>query len=414
MKKQLYIIGVAGQELSHKGQQLLALCPHIFATERFGPLIPEGSILHTITPLATQIQKMKVLIEKTDIAILASGDPLYYGIVRTLLRHFPAERLHIVPSLSSIQQAAARFRLPWDDARLLSLHGRETQHLPGLFLAQEKSIALTDATYCPNRIAREILRYLETIEAAEEARYWQVCVAEDIGMDTEKLFFGTLEECADSIFSPLNVFALLRREQPEKLPFALGLTEEDIQHSRGLITKREVRAATIHALQLPQTGVFWDIGAGSGSIAIEAARLNPELVVYAVEHKEEERVNIRANIRRFRCYNIIPVAGHAPEILVELPAPNRIFVGGSSGTLADIIDLAGKRLAENGRIVINGVISKTVDTVPKLLTRYGFSWESSRLEVIRENSRDGRQQFNPITIFTGEKERHTLCNGPFS
>ena len=126
-------------------------------------------------------------------------------------------------------------------------------------------------------------------------------------------------------------------------PDALGLTEDEVVHSRGLITKSEVRAATIHQLRLPKTGVFWDVGAGSGSISIEAARSHPELTLFAIEHKMEEIANIKANIRKFGCYNIIPVFGKAPEELTDLPAPDRIFVGGSSGTLSAIAEIAKNR-----------------------------------------------------------------------
>ncbi len=122
-------------------------------------------------------------------------------------------------------------------------------------------------------------------------------------------------------------------------PYQFGLTEDSIQHSRGLITKNEVRAATLHQLQLPRKGVFWDIGAGSGSLSIEAARANPHLTVYAIEHKEEELENIKNNIVKFGCYNIVPIFGRAPEALVALPDPDRVFIGGSSGSLPDIVAL---------------------------------------------------------------------------
>ncbi len=408
-EKKIYILGIASPEITNKQQALLKRCSHLFTADRFRSLAPAGVEIHPITPLTKQLKAIGELLKNDNIAVFASGDPLYYGIVRTLLRHFSAEQLHISPALSSIQRAAALFSIPWDDARLLSLHGRKTLHLPGLFLRHNKNLALTDSTYSPDFICSEILHYFQQIEENDEAREWQAFVAEDIGADSQKIFCGTLEQCAARRFSPLNVFALVRKTPFKETDFSFGLSEQDIQHSRGLITKKEVRAATLHALRLPgKQGVFWDVGAGSGSISIEAARLNPELTIYAIEHKEEEIANIKANIRRFRCYNIIPVAGHAPEALAALPDPDSIFVGGSSGMLAEITAIAKERLpanTSNGRLVINGVgITKTVETAKKTLTAHDFLWESSEVGVTRISSIGEKQKFNPITIFAGWKK----------
>ncbi len=154
-------------------------------------------------------------------------------------------------------------------------------------------------------------------------------------------------ETSKQKFSALNILCLLVPKIPDNktCSYGFGLTEDSIEHSRGLITKNEVRAATLHQLQLPAEGIFWDVGAGSGSLSIEAARSNPQLTVYAIEHKEEEIDNIKNNIVKFDCYNIVPVFGKAPESLVHLPDPNRVFIGGSSGSLPGIVELLDKRLS---------------------------------------------------------------------
>ncbi len=185
--------------------------------------------------------------------------------------------------------------------------------------------------------------------------------------------------------------------------FCFGLTEDEISHSRGLITKNEVRAVTLHQLQLPRQSIFWDIGAGSGSISIEAARTNPRLTVYAVEHKEEELHNIKENIRRYGCFNVIPVSGRAPEVLANLPAPDRVFIGGSSGSLADIVRLVAGRLTADGRLVINGVIKKTITTAPQYMREAGFTVTRSVINVSRKSKNNTVQNFNPITIMAGTR-----------
>ncbi|MBM9520620.1 precorrin-6y C5,15-methyltransferase (decarboxylating) subunit CbiE [Desulforhopalus vacuolatus] len=403
MEHNIIVIGIATLELSPGQQRLLEGCCAVFGTPRFKALA--GNIeYYPITPLKEAITAIASARKLGNVAVFASGDPLFYGIGRTLMRNFPRQILQFAPSLSSIQRAAALFRLPWEDARLLSLHNRNCDHLPGLLLSHHKSILLTDSTNSPRHIATRLLDYLEKIDFIIEAAAWRVCIAEDIGSKKEKIFTGTLAECATQKFAPLNVFCLYREEaEPQTCPCAFGLTEEEIHHSRGLITKSEVRAATLHALRLPRHGIFWDVGAGSGAVSIEAARINPQLTVFAVEHKEEEIANIKANIRRFRCFNIVPVFGRAPQALAGLPTPNRIFVGGSSGALEDIVKTAAEFLPEDGRIVINGVLAKTVETAPLLLTTHSFTVESARLSVTRVDHAGKTTEFNPITITTGIK-----------
>jgi precorrin-6Y C5,15-methyltransferase (decarboxylating) len=230
-------------------------------------------------------------------------------------------------------------------------------------------------------------------------------VAENIGLENEKIFCGNLLEGSKHSFSLLNVLCLLVPSLPDNSSYnyRFGLTEDSIQHSRGLITKSEVRAATLHQLQLPMDGILWDIGAGSGSLSIEAARANPGLTVYAIEHKAEELENIKNNIVKFRCYNIVPVFGRAPEALDQLPKPDRVFIGGSSGSLPEIIELLDRRLNNDGRLVVNGVIEKTVQVTPELMKKYGFTVTSSVIKVSRTEA-DGRTlDFNPITIMTGTR-----------
>jgi len=248
-------------------------------------------------------------------------------------------------------------------------------------------------------LAAELLAYLTLI--GDKTLDCQVLVAENIGSGNQRLFRGSLAAAAKENFPLLNVMGLLvARIDPAG---SFGLREDEIQHSRGLITKDEVRAVTLHKLQLPSRGVLWDVGAGSGSIALEAARLNPDLIIYAIEKKAEELANIKANIRRFGCFNIIPVAGLAAEVLADLPRPQRIFVGGNGGQLAAIIKTAGQRLPDGGRIVVNGVIQPTIKAVPLLLTEHGFSVTMTEMKITRTDETDELVVLNPITIMVGSK-----------
>jgi precorrin-6Y C5,15-methyltransferase (decarboxylating) len=400
----LFILGIADSILSAEQERILAKCSLIVGTNRFMELAAHLPCrCMAITPLTAALDSIRTALQEGNVAVLASGDPLFYGIGRRLLAEFTEDTVQVYPALSSIQRACALFKIPWDDAKITSLHGRNSSHIPGLLLSNEKNLILTDTANSPDRIASQLLDYLRMIGETVLPDTIKMLVAEDLGLESEKLFRGNLQEGSKQRFSALNILCLLVPNSSANSAYRFGLTEDSIQHSRGLITKNEVRAATLHQLQLPAKGVFWDIGAGSGSLSVEAARSNPELTVYAIEHKAEELDNIKNNIVKFRCYNIVPVFGRAPEALVHLPDPNRVFIGGSSGSLPDIVDLIDKRLDSDGRLVINGVIEKTVQVAPELMNRHGFTVTSSVLKITRTEP-DGRiLDFNPITIMTGTR-----------
>ncbi|MBW2683083.1 MAG: precorrin-6y C5,15-methyltransferase (decarboxylating) subunit CbiE [Deltaproteobacteria bacterium] len=387
-------------------QKIVKKCSLLVATRRLRDMATDFSVnIQSIAPLEQAITAIRSTLPTGNVAVLASGDPLFYGIGRRLLAEFDKKRIEIHPSLSAIQRACALFKTPWDDAVIVSLHGRQSMHIPGLLLQNEKTIVLTDRNNSPKTIAIKILEYLQAINHSSFTDKISLSVAENIGLQDEKVFSGTLEKTAKTVFSPLNILCLqLSLLQSQGLTsFGLGLTEDEISHSRGLITKNEVRAVTIHKLRLPGQGVLWDIGAGSGSISIEAARANPHLTLYAIEHKEEELNNIKANIRRFGCFNVIPVFGRAPEVLTNLPAPNRVFIGGSSGSLAEIVQLIANQLEPDGRLVINGVIEKTITEAPRYMRDAGFAVSRSVVKVSRTSQNGETQNFNPITIIAGTR-----------
>lgn len=402
----IYIIGISECVLSQSQRKLVEKCSLLVATGRLREMAADFSgRIRSVTPLDQAITEIRSSLTTGNVAVLASGDPLFYGIGRRLLAEFGNEQIEILPALSAIQRACALFKIPWDDAVIESLHGRQSVHIPGLLLQNEKTIVFTDQNNSPQIIAVKINKYLQSIGDIDLIEKITFSVAENIGLPNENVFTGSLEETTKINFSPLNILYLqLPHLQAQKqTSFCFGLTEDEISHSRGLITKNEVRAVTLHQLQLPRQSIFWDIGAGSGSISIEAARTNPRLTVYAVEHKEEELHNIKENIRRYGCFNVIPVSGRAPEVLANLPAPDRVFIGGSSGSLADIVRLVAGRLTADGRLVINGVIKKTITTAPQYMREAGFTVTRSVINVSRKSKNNTVQNFNPITIMAGTR-----------
>ena len=398
----IIVIGVGPGGLDREQRQRISACRAVVASQRLTPLV-EGLVreILPVTPLPAMLDDLAAALAGGDVAVLASGDPLFFGIGRTLIRRFGRRRIMFHPALSAVQLACARFRVPWDDMVFLSLHGREAGELAARILPYPRVMLFTDHRNTPDRVAATLLQTLEALDDRRRIDSLRLRVAENLGLADERLTSGSLAEIAASRFGPLNMLLI---EQEGRFPvsgFAPGLTEAEIIHSRGLITKDEVRAVLLHRLRLPRQGVFWDVGAGSGSVSVEAARSCPDLRVLAVERRAGEQENIRANIVRHRVYNLCLVPGEAPGVLAELPDPDRIFIGGSGGRLREIIAACAGRLRPGGRLVVNAVLAATAGEAPRWLAENGLAVDIRRLQVERKEEMDRDwQKLNPITIIT--------------
>ena len=409
---EILIFGVCGDQLPDGQRKLIQGCSAVVVSKRHTPLL-DGINIHkiAIAPVREMVFALAVALEQGDVAVLASGDPLFFGIGRTMIERFGADRVRTFPALSAVQLACARFKLPWDDLVLVSLHGRDPGDLAGRILPHHRVMLFTDHRNSPDQIAGQLLSVLQKHGDTARLSRIRVRVAENLGLSGERLTTGKLADIAQQRFSPLNMM-LVEQVEPEEdaqqsatTPNCVfGLQENEIIHSRGLITKDEIRAVILHRLRLPGNGVLWDVGGGSGSISIEAARLCPDLQVYTIEQKQEGQENIRANIVRFNLYNIHLIHGQAPEVLVDLPDPDRIFIGGSNGLLAEIIYPCADRLADNGRLVVSAVLKKTAEQAPQLMAKNGLDVDVRTIAVTRKTGLGQPEiRLNPITIITGTK-----------
>lgn len=383
-------------------QSSVALVASTRLYEKITTLFPEELIPPQIpvVPLDTALQRIKDSLHAGDVTVLASGDPLFFGIGRKLIDVFPEIEMRISPALSSMQLAFSRFQLPWDDAHFVSLHGRSLENLTPRLLRWPKVFVLTDRQNSPDTIARQLL----TECGKENTTGIEIHVGEHLGFATERLVSGSLEEISTKSFVDPNVMILVNRTPSRAAEPIFGLQESEICHSRGLITKNEVRTASIHSLRLPREGVLWDVGAGSGSVGLEVARLFPGIRVFAIEKEEEQWQHIETNRKRFAAWNLELVKGMAPVALHSLPHPTRIFVGGSGGNLEEILDLCVARLLPGGVVVVNAVIESTAAQAPEILYGQGLHVEIRELAVQRYSYPEGeRQQYNPIKIIVGTK-----------
>ena len=406
----LYLIGVesSGAFPDTRSLERIHNCRALVLSKRhqalLSPLLNDLPAIRLIpiAPVQDALEQAARELTHGDVVVLASGDPLFFGIGRTLLQFFSPDRITIHPALSSMQLTFSRFKIPWDDAKFLSLHGRETVNLAATLLIHAKIFLFTDRHFSPDRIARSLLTECGSGINSEYILH----VAENLGMNDERLHTGTLAEIAEQTFTPLNTMILMRiKASPSSMVPCFGLMEDEIMHSRGLITKNEVRAASLHGLRLPRQGVLWDLGAGSGSVGLEAARLFPELQVFAVEKEEEQVKNIQKNRDHFQAWNLKLFKGSALEILKDLPSPDRVFIGGSGGQLRAIIDHAAERLSPGGRIVVNAVLEKTAQNAPAYLHAQGLDVTLSEIKVTRRcYPEQNNQTMHPITIIVGRKK----------
>ncbi len=364
----------------------------------------------SVVPLLDCFSSMRSIVKEDDVVVLASGDPLFFGIGRRILDEFPEYEVSVVPAVSSMQLACARFTIPWDDAVFISLHGRNWDDFAVRVLSHHKTVLLTDSVNNPAAVAAKLSRECGTLITESITCH----IGERLGMPEERLFSGTLHEVAESKFSDPNVMILLNPAyhsgRKESRPL-FGLQEKEICHSRGLLTKNEVRAAAIHALRFTGEGVFWDVGAGSGSVGLEVSRMFPALTVLSIEKEKEQWKNIDSNIKKFKALNMTLIKGAAPDALYSLAAPDRVFVGGSGGNLRAILGYCAERLKSGGVIVVNAVIEKTAQLAPKVLSEMGFSIEIREVTVSRYRYPSvDRQQFNPITIIVASRALKEIVN----
>jgi precorrin-6Y C5,15-methyltransferase (decarboxylating) len=349
----------------------------------------------SIVPLDDCFAMLEKYRDAPGIIILTSGDPLFYGLGKRLQKRFSDWQISYFPAVSYMQSCFAHFGIHWDDAHFLSLHGRPLANIEQKLYCP-KLFIFTDPQNTPDKVAD----YLRERLSASQAEARRIFVGEGIGSDNEKFSEGTIEEtCARTYGQPNSMIVIDQGFEKGDETTRFGLTEEEIEHSRGLITKSEIRAAVLHRLRLPESGIFWDVGAGSGSISLEASRLSPSLSVYAVEKKEEELANILANVTRYQCRNVVIVPGEAPEVLGQLPAPDCVFIGGSGGRLEDILEFLATAVRDETPIVMTAVLAKTARQAPEILNRHNFIVDISTIEVTRHAYPETtRLELNPIHI----------------
>ncbi len=322
--------------------------------------------------VGTDFAEMEAVIaEHPDrrIVVLAGGDPLFYGMARYLWDRFGKDRFEVVPHVSTMQLAFARVKESWDDAYLADLSSRPLERIIERVRSSAKAGLFTTEQVTPQDVAQALLdRGLD---------YFTCYVCENLGAPDERVTAAGLEEIARQKFSVLNVMILVRKPEVPDRPLDMqgrrlfGNPDEAFlqnQPKRALLTPAEIRSWALAELDLGPSSLVWDVGAGSGSVAIEAAQIAHHGRVFAIEMDPDDVELIQANARRFGVDNLRPILGQAPAAWEDLPDPDGIFIGGTGRQVREIAGLAWDRLRSGGRLVVHVSSPENVSQLASLLS----------------------------------------------
>jgi precorrin-6Y C5,15-methyltransferase (decarboxylating) len=380
-------------------------------------LIGTRSLLGKVSETSAQrlqvrgdLEELKRTIEQLPdrpTVMLATGDPLFYGIVRYLTDTFGKDRFEVVPHVSSMQLAFARVKESWDDAYLSNLatqslgrvvDGIRTADRVGLFTTESISPAVVAEALLDRRID-----------------YFTAYVCENLGTPDETVTQGDLKSIRDQTFSAMNVMVLIRHRGAADRPSGsnrrrLFGNPDDLflqsRPKRGLLTPAEVRCIALAELDLTSESIVWDVGAGSGSLAIEAAAIAHQGKVFAIEMDAEDYGLMIENAKMFDVPSLVAIHGQAPDAWQDLPDPEAIFVGGSGRMVPDLVAAALTRLVEGGRVVVTVSSPDNLVAVQAKIEAARLRSDVRMINIARGQYQLTRVRFaslNPIFLVLGQK-----------
>ncbi len=353
---------------------------------------------------------------KQKVVVLATGDPLCHGIAHYLIKKLGQKAVEILPNISTIALAFAKFKIPWQDAKIISIHTKDAgawQHdsdnnhglypLLQAILHENKLAILTSPENNPARIAHLLLT--EKLETE-----FDCYIAQDLRSSNELLIQGqSIKAISEQTFNGNNV-VILQRKKVKNPPVLFGLTDDSFKQrkpDKGLITKREVRAVSLARMQLKTDSIVWDIGAGSGSVGLEAARLCHQGYVYAVEKNSADFAIATENAQQLNIHNYHLIHAKAPEDLEKWENPDAVFMGGTGGELTTLIQLCLQRLKPNGWLVMNFVTLENLNTAVETLKTIEASWDVVQIQASRSQPilhMNRMRAENPVWIVSAQRE----------
>ncbi len=391
----VYIIGVGlgnPDTMTLQAHRAIAQCDLLIGAKRLLEPYGEKSCQALIAPeaIAQAVQAHTT----GDVAVLLSGDVGFYSGAKKLYALLP--QAIVIPGVSSVQYICAKLHTAWDDVYLVSAHGR-SHNAVGDIQCHSKTLVLTGSNFTPMDLIAQLVAW--------GLGQCAVAVGENLSYQSERIVTGTAQELQSMDFGPLSV-ALVENPQPI-VPPAAGprLRDEDFIRDAVPMTKAEVRKLAVCQMHVASDHVLWDVGAGTGSVTVELALAACGGQVFAVEQKADAVALLRQNKANFALPNITIIEGTAPQALQELPAPDGVFIGGSSGNLQEIVSCVLEK-NPTARLVITAVTLETVAQVTALLAEGGFEdVEMVQLSATRTRLA-GRYHLmdaqNPVWVFSAQ------------
>lgn len=332
-------------------------------------------------------------------ALLYSGDTGFYSGASKLLPMLRAFGIsaRVLPGISSVQLLSAAIGRPWQDWKLVSAHGCACDPAAECLTAEGRPVFfLTGGTETPATLCAKL--------ADAGLGNAHAIIGENIGTPQEHLAFGTAQTLAAKTFAPLSVLLIEHTVLPDRR--TPGFPDDAFIRGEVPMTKQEVRAAALAKLAVRPTDTLWDVGAGTGSVSVELALAAPRGYVYAVECAPDACALIRQNREKFHAYNLSLIEGTAPQVLADLPAPDAVFIGGTKGSMAEVVDAA---LAKNpnARLCISAIALETLSAAIAALAAHGQTAEVTQLAVSRTRPAGKLHLLmanNPIFLITGERK----------
>lgn len=391
------------------GSRVLSLFNHIFK---------QGAQQRDLSAQLSQVPGWinTALKANQNVVVLATGDPLCHGIGQYLLGKIGTDHCETVPNRSTLQLACARLGIAWQTAHICSVHTKDTGEwdksadqthglYPLLQACQQQTLLaiFTSPENSPDRLAR-------MLQQQGMGATFTFSVAEKLLMPDENIHRDlTTSDAAGMTFAVPNIVILQRRGAPiEKTVFGLADScYAQRKPDKGLITKREVRAVSLARLQLKRNSIIWDIGAGSGSVGLEAAQLCPAGYVYAIEKNSADADIVQQNQTQLGIHNFKLFNAKAPAHLDRWPDPDAVFIGGSGGELATLIKHCLQRLTQDGWLVMNFVTLENLNVASETLKQLDALWDVTQLQASRSQpilQMHRMQAENPVWVVSAQTQ----------
>lgn len=336
--------------------------------------------------------------ERDIIAILVSGDVGFFSLAKTISGKLPDCECIRYCGISSLVYFASKLEMSWDDAKIVSMHGRR-QNIISAVAQNKKVFSLTGGEHSPQMLCAKLCEH--------GLGYVKVYVGENLSYPEEKITEGTAEEISKLNFPSLSVMMIINDNANGFEPVVHGLADELFMRSKVPMTKQEVRSVSMSKLMPKATDVIYDIGAGTGSCSIELALLAKQGIVWAFERNPVAVELLGKNKELFGVENLNIIAGEALENIKNMPAPDCVFVGGSGGDLCQMLDIIYTKNSDC-RVVINAITIETLAEVAEYYKqRQDYTLEIVNVFVARGKhlgSYNLMMAQNPVYVMTALKK----------